>query len=178
MTYHPPPVLYFYEWTRGDAVPDEEMNGASVHVESSNGITPTRSDDNIKAKGHDDTRVIADSKQLRHKIKYDSSSSRDGSNAVAAIKMAAEVPDAHERAVSIALLESLWITAQNLCHKVHSWTQIEPCHLEHIVGQPQLQSTISRKVARKVRRHFTKHHDSIGSSQCLAQLLPRCCMAK
>ena len=50
MNVSPPPVLHFYEWTWGNAVSDEEMNGASLHVGSLDGITPTRSETITKAK--------------------------------------------------------------------------------------------------------------------------------
>ena len=46
----PPPVIHFYEWMWGGAVLDEEMYGASLHVGSLDGITPTRSETITKAK--------------------------------------------------------------------------------------------------------------------------------
>uniref|UniRef100_M4BNW5 Uncharacterized protein n=1 Tax=Hyaloperonospora arabidopsidis (strain Emoy2) TaxID=559515 RepID=M4BNW5_HYAAE len=39
-----------YEWIWGGAVPDEEMNGASLHVGSPDEITPTRSETVTKTK--------------------------------------------------------------------------------------------------------------------------------
>ena len=50
MDVSPPPVLHYYEWMWGGAVPDEEMNVASLHVGSPDGITPTRSETITKAK--------------------------------------------------------------------------------------------------------------------------------
>uniref|UniRef100_M4BYW4 Uncharacterized protein n=1 Tax=Hyaloperonospora arabidopsidis (strain Emoy2) TaxID=559515 RepID=M4BYW4_HYAAE len=40
-------------------------------------------------------------------------------------------------------------TVRNLYHKCYSWTQVELLHLKRIVAQPQLRSTVSRKVVRK-----------------------------
>ena len=72
------------------------------------------------------------------------------SNAVADINVIAKAPSVHERAVPLALLEGFRSpTDRNLCHKCYSWTQVELSHLERIVAQRQLRSTVSRKVARK-----------------------------
>ena len=56
------------------------------------------------------------------------------SNAVAAINIIAKVPSVHERAVSLALLERFGSPSAKPLPQINSWTQVELCHLEHIVA--------------------------------------------
>uniref|UniRef100_M4BFJ5 Uncharacterized protein n=1 Tax=Hyaloperonospora arabidopsidis (strain Emoy2) TaxID=559515 RepID=M4BFJ5_HYAAE len=51
--------------------------------------------------------------------------------------------------LSLSSARRFRITQCEFCHKFYSWTQVELCHLKRIVAQPQLRSTVSRKVVRK-----------------------------
>ena len=67
-------VLHFNEWMWDGAVPDEEMSGASLHLESPDINTPTRSNEDYKGQGHINRQVTADSikfcheDQIRHSV--------------------------------------------------------------------------------------------------------------
>uniref|UniRef100_M4BWM0 Timeless N-terminal domain-containing protein n=1 Tax=Hyaloperonospora arabidopsidis (strain Emoy2) TaxID=559515 RepID=M4BWM0_HYAAE len=86
------------------AVPDDEMNDASLHAESSSETTPTLNDDAHKGQCKEDTRMIADSIHSRHEYQIRQPADRqttdelDDSNADGSIDVVAEVSTAHEGA--------------------------------------------------------------------------------
>ena len=58
----------------------------------------------------------------------------NNSKTVAAITVIAKVPSVHERAISLALLEGFGSPSAKPLPQINSWTQVELCHLEHIVA--------------------------------------------